>query len=979
MRKSILCLVALCLALPTLVTAQQKKQPIPHSVYDGWKNIRNQTISRDGQWVIYSLTPQEGDARLMMHQPKKNRKKGFERGVRAKISYDDRFVVFKIKPQLDKVKNLRRRKTKKNRLPKDSLGIYDLSKDQLVKVPRVRSFKMPKKAGKWLAYQLEAPKPKKRKKGVKKKGKASPDKTGAKKKVNKKRKKKAKKKRENKKNGAKLVLRNLQTGKQDTFAFVTSYHFSENGDLLTFISTGSSKDKKFPSGVYVYDLKKNQLMPAFQFNKAKFAGLSIDRKGTQVAFMVDTDTTKANKKAQIKYYKLYQWSKVTNKAQIVADQSNPAMPSQWIVNRYGKLLFSKNGKKLYFGTSPKPLVRDTSLLPEEIVKVDVWNWQDGQLQPQQKVRLKADKRRSYQAVIHLDNNNKMVQLATPEIPNFRSAQKGNANVGMLMTNKPYEKYMSWIGFPAYSDVYQVDLKTGNKKKVYTRRRNSPINLSPTGQYITWYSVLDSAWFNYAIKTGKTYNLTKGLPVVFYNETHDSPTEPRPYGMAGWTANDQKLLIYDRFDIWEFDPENRQKPRKITQNGRAQKLRYRYVKTNREEEFINVKKPLLLHTFNEVTRGEGFYALKMNQAPKKLVSSAHSYSARNVRKAAKGDQVIFTKENFQKFPDIHMSDLSFKSDKKLSNANPQQKNYSWGTVEIVSWTSTNGQKLQGLLYKPEGFDAKKKYPMITYFYERVTDRIHRHWVPQPSWSIIIPSVYASNGYVVFMPDIPYFDGYPGHSAEHAILSGVANMVDKGFIDRDRLAIQGQSWGGYQVAHLITRSNMFRAAMAGAPVANMTSAYGGIRWGSGLSRMFQYERSQSRIGGTLWEKPLQYIENSPLFSADRVQTPLLMMHNDKDGAVPWYQGIEYFVALRRLQKPVWMLTYNGEAHNLRKRQNRKDLTIRMMQFFDHYLKGKPAPVWMTRGIPAVEKGINKGYKLSNENSVEQKNRTQLRNKK
>src|SRR5690606_41680366 len=103
---------------------------------------------------------------------------------------------------------------------------------------------------------------------------------------------------------------------------------------------------------------------------------------------------------------------------------------------------------------------------------------------------------------------------------------------------------------------------------------------------------------------------------------------------------------------------------------------------------------------------------------------------------------------------------------------------------------------------------------------------------------------------------------------------------------------------QIAHMITRTNLFAAAIAGAPVANMVSAYGGIRWSTGMSRMFQYEQTQSRIGGSLWRRPLQFIENSPIFWADKVQTPLLMMHNDQDGAVPWYQGIEYYMALRRL---------------------------------------------------------------------------------
>jgi dipeptidyl aminopeptidase/acylaminoacyl peptidase len=189
-------------------------------------------------------------------------------------------------------------------------------------------------------------------------------------------------------------------------------------------------------------------------------------------------------------------------------------------------------------------------------------------------------------------------------------------------------------------------------------------------------------------------------------------------------------------------------------------------------------------------------------------------------------------------------------------------------------------------------------------------------------------------------------------------GVLHILEMGFVDRERIGVQGHSWGGYQIAYMITRTNIFRAAEAGAPVSNMTSAYGGIRWGSGMSRMFQYEKTQSRIGGTLWEYTQRYIENSPLFWADKIQTPVLMMHNDKDGAVPWYQGIEFFVALRRLGKPVWMLNYNGEAHGLRKYINQKDFAVRMQQFFDHYLKEAPAPVWMQEGVPAVKKGKTLG---------------------
>ena len=299
---------------------------------------------------------------------------------------------------------------------------------------------------------------------------------------------------------------------------------------------------------------------------------------------------------------------------------------------------------------------------------------------------------------------------------------------------------------------------------------------------------------------------------------------------------------------------------------------------------------------------------------------------------------------------------------ISTTNPKQQNFNWLTVERVRWTSFAGDTLSGLLYKPENFDASRKYPLMVYFYERNSENIHRHAIPSPSRSIISIPHYCSNEYLVFVPDIVYKTGYPGQGAYDAIVSGVYHLINTNkSVDAKRMALQGQSWGGYQIAYLITQTNLFAAAMAGAPVSNMTSAYGGIRWGTGNSRMFQYEKTQSRIGGTLWEKPMHFIENSPLFMAPKVNTPLLIMANDNDGSVPWYQGIEFFMALYRLNKPVWMLNYNGMDHNLEEKYwaNRMDLTVRMMSFFDHYLKNKPAPEWMVKGIPAVDKGRKLGY--------------------
>ena len=332
------------------------------------------------------------------------------------------------------------------------------------------------------------------------------------------------------------------------------------------------------------------------------------------------------------------------------------------------------------------------------------------------------------------------------------------------------------------------------------------------------------------------------------------------------------------------------------------------------------------------------------------------SLRGVSRPKDADRLFMTFSRFDQFPDVWTSDLAFGGAKKLTDGCPLRREVRWGEAELVQWRSDDGTELKGYLVKPDGFDPQKKYPMMVYFYERSSNRIHSFVSPNVGTS---PNAayYVSNGYLWFVPDIVYRDGYPGESCEKCVVSGVQSLIAKGFVDQDAIGVAGHSWGGYQTAHLITRTDIFAAAESGAPVVNMFSAYGGIRWSSGMSRQFQYEQTQSRIGGTIWERPMQYWENSPLFHLDKANTPVLILHNDKDGAVPWYQGIEFFVAMRRLGKEAYLANYNGEDHGLRKRQNQRDWTRRMAEFFHHHLKGAPAPEWMTRGVPYHERKAEK----------------------
>ena len=947
--KSRLVLLAVFLSAFICVAMGQTagKKPLNHDVYDGWKKISGESISNDGKWVVYSAEPQEGDAHLVIYNTESRRYDTIPRGMNAKMSESSDFVVFSIKPFFAEVKKLKIAKKKEDDLPKDSLGIVSLATMKMTKIPRVKSFKLPEKGSGWVAYQLEkepADTTKKGKKNVEKKDDASdPADEETTKKDDK---------------GTTVVLRNLLTGKEYSFAFGGDYAFSKNGRRFIVATTGN--DSTIKAGVLTLNTAKaladtsRSYVDTLAAGKGKYKGVVCDEEGTQAAFVADRDTSKAKQR----YYSLYYWLDNQKSAEILADTLTPGLPKQWLISENGKLFFSKDGKRLFLGTAPVPMPEDTTMNDEETAKLDVWNWQDPNLQPQQLKNLDTEKKRSYSALVHLKKK-KFVQLATVSMPNVTVGLEGNADVAVGSTDVPYRQLVSWDA--AYHDVYLVDATSGTAKKIAEKTRGNP-TLSPAAQYVSWYAEEDTCWRAYSLKNNKTVNLTAAVPYPIWNELNDVPDDPNPYGMMGWTKDDQDVFIYDRSDVWRIDPEGKKAPVSLTSGfGRKEQMRFRYIRLDPEEKFLNPDATVLLDAFSFINKSSGFYTMKLNanQPPAKILMKSFDYS--NPQKSDGSNKLILTRSNFRECPDLYVTDMTMAKLERISDINPQQKEYLWGSVELISWIAADGKPIEGLLYKPENFDPKKKYPLISYFYERNSDLLHRYIPPAPSASTINISLFVSRGYIVFVPDIRYQVGYPGKGAYDCIVPGILKLIAEGYVDSSKIAIQGQSWGGYQVAYLVAHSHMFAAAGAGAPVSNMTSAYGGIRWESGMSRMFQYEKTQSRIGATLWEKPLLYLENSALFKAPDITTPLLIMANDADGAVPWYQGIELFTALRRLGKPAWMLTYNGEAHNLVQRKNRKDLSVRMLQFFDHYLMGQPAPVWMTKGIPAIEKGKTRGYEL------------------
>jgi dipeptidyl aminopeptidase/acylaminoacyl peptidase len=457
-----------------------------------------------------------------------------------------------------------------------------------------------------------------------------------------------------------------------------------------------------------------------------------------------------------------------------------------------------------------------------------------------------------------------------------------------------------------------------------------------------------------VPSGARINLTGSIPVQFFNEDDDHPDTPPPYGFAGFTRDGSSVLLYDRYDLWQVEVNGSRSINVTDGLGRAEGIQFRAVRLADDpaERGFDPAKPLLLKAERLDTRESGFYRDYLGRAvkPELLVMAARGFGA--PVKAEKSEKVMFNASRFDEFADLHVADTDLKNVQRVSDGQKQLAPYSWGKAELVTFRSLDGTPLKGTLFKPDNFDPSRKYPLIVYIYERLSQGLHNFVAPAPGHSINV-SFYVSNGYLVLMPDIAYRVGYPGSSALQCVLPAIDAVVAQGGVDEANIGIQGHSWGGYQIAYMLGQTKRFKAAEAGAPVANMFSAYNGIRWGPGIPRQFQYERTQSRIGGTPWQYPMRYLENSPIFQADKVTTPLLMLHNDADDAVPWYQGIEYFLALRRLEKEVYFFSYNGEPHGIRRRANQKDYARRMQEFFDHHLKGGPKPDWMLRGIPFLEK--------------------------
>ena len=939
-------IVALLLLTFSLQKSFSQKKQLDHSVYDDWKSLSNVSVDDNGLYAAAIITPQEGDSKLFIQDLKKNKTFEHNRVSNYSLSPDGKYTVALLKAPFADTRQAKIDKKKPEEMPKDSLLIVDNETFAYHVLPNVKSYKTSTELGNYVAYKTTLQKDTtslpKDTTNVASNDTATNN----------------TKKKDKDKDKELLILHNLKTQKQDTLRNATDFVFNKYGNAFATIIAPDKKDSTDTPGVIFIDLN-NYSKKRISNEEAEYKSLRFDEAGEQLVYLATTDTSKVEQKVfDVRYFK-----NGADSAVVLAKTSTVTLPDNWIFNENSSPYFSKNGERIILGSAPKQATKDTTIVDFEVASLDIWNWKDPYIQPQQLNRLSNELKRTYTGVIQLDKGNRFALLANEEMPYSAISAEGNGRYALLYSDIPYRLQSQWTS--TQYDVWVYDLETDALTSVVTSLNGRPL-LSEQGKYTYWFDTEEGDWYIYDNKSAQTVNVTESIGVNFWNEKHDVPSKPGSYGIASWTENDEYLLVNDAFDIWKIDPENKTKAENITQYiGRKDSITFRYLNTDPDKRFVEANETLLLQAFDNKSKESGLfsYSPKQKRNPVKQ-HTLDKFQFTTITKAKDKDVYLFQKSNFNTSPDLYVTTNLWKSNKKLTDINPQMKDYLWGTPELFSWTSFAGVPLNGIIYKPENFDETKKYPLMIYFYDKHSDELYRYMSPAPSASTVNIPFFSSRGYIVFTPDIDYTVGQPGEDAYNAIVSGVEALSKNKWVDKDNMAIQGQSWGGYQVAYLITKTDMFKAAGAGAPVSNMTSAYGGIRWESGNSRQSQYERGQSRLGSTLSDSLQTYIDNSPLFFANKVNTPLLIMHNDNDGAVPWYQGIELFMSLRRLEKPVWMLQYNNEAHNLMERRNRKDLSIRLQQFFDHYLKGDPAPMWMTRGVPATQKGKDWGLDLDTE---------------
>jgi dipeptidyl aminopeptidase/acylaminoacyl peptidase len=918
-------------------------------VYGVWSRITNAAISPDGAWLVHTAQPNEGDATVIVRHldgdslhripagaaPATGRggPGGFGGGGAGAPTFspDSRWVGYYVSPpgRDSARRGARPGSPTPQRGATAGQPARPTRRFELLEVATGRKFAVPNAAsfqfsddGKWLAVRVNRPQ-----------GDTTRD-------------------------GGDLVLRHLASGTTRNVGNVDLYAFDKTGRFLAYTVDAA---ERLGNGTYLLDLGTD-VTQALTTGARDYAQLSWSDSGTNLAVLSGDKAKDRKQKDNV----LYAWTALgTSRAKAVVydPAADSTFPTGMVVSEFTSLGWSGDGSRLFIGV--KEQEDDPADDGEAAANVDVWHWKDTEPQSVQAVRIQQLRRATLPAVLHLATRT-FVQLGDDDMRTVQPTANGRWGIGRL--DAPYRGEVSWGGGRA--DYYRVNIATGERTLIETSLSRT-MGTSPDSRWFLYLK--DGHVFSYHLETGRAVNLDRASGLSFVNAEDDHPYERPTYGVAGWTSDGRSVILNHRYDLWRIPLDGSAGVNLTGGVGDAEEVVFRLVRfdengqprgggggfgfggpARQDDEGVDLSKPQLLQAYGQWTKKSGYWELPPRGKPTPLLWEDQAVG--QIAKATRADRVIFTRQTFSAFPDYWVANAAFRSPRKVTDANPHLADFIWSSGKVlVDYTNSKGQRLQGTLTLPANYEPGKRYPMLVYFYEIVSNTHHRFSLPVYDDRPHI-STYASNGYLVFQPDVVYQIGRPGTSALDCVTSAVRKVIELGYADPGHIGLQGHSWGGYQSSYIVTQTDMFAAVVTGAPPTNLVSFYNELYKQTGTVQHGIMEVGQVRMGrdSTPWTAEEQYEDQSPLHNVERITTPFMILHGTADGAVDWHQGLEYFNAARRNGKEVILLSYPDEPHHLAKRENQKDFQIRMQQYFDHYLKGAPAPKWMTDGVPQVKKG-------------------------
>lgn len=859
--------------------------------YTRWNRIVSTAISPGGAWVSYGYRPNGGDDTLYLKRVVDGKLHTIANGSEPKFSDDSAWAAYVVslpKKEADKLRKAKKPVTK-------AVELLNLASGDKFKVENASSFTFPAGA-KVIAIKRD------------------------------------KADREAKHDGVDLIVRTLATGETQNIGNVADYAFDKSGVRIAY--TIDAPDD-LGNGVGVLDLDRGT-MKSLDASASKYAQLAWSEAGDRLAVLKGT---KPKDKVQ-RQNSLLLFRPTAQGAPKPTELAGYTGPGDMVISELGDVTWSKDSARVFIGLKEQGAEPEKSEDP--VANVDVWHWKDERVQSIQMVRADADRRATYRAAVDTASA-KLTVLADEAMPTVTITDEGSWAIGRM--DKPYRLQVSWGGSPA--DYYRIDTSTGERSLI-AKNIGRTLGASPDSKWFVFQR--DKELWACNLGSGSTFNISKASGVSFINEDDDHPYEKPSYGLVGFSKDGSSVIVNHKFDIWKLPLDGGQ-PKNLTGGaGARDQIVFRYQDLDPDERAIDLSKPTVLSAYGEWTKQAGYYRLEPDGRLDKLVLDDKAFG-RPV-KAKSAERLLYTRETFVEFPDYYVSATDFKSPVKVTDANPQQAEYAWGRKVLIDYRNSKGVRLQGTLTLPANYERGKKYPMLVYFYEKMSNTHNRYSMPvyddRPHMS-----TYASDGYLVLQPDVVYTIGRPGDSAVDCVTSAVRKVIELGYADPKHIGLQGHSWGGYESSFILTQTDIFAAVVTGAPVTNLVSFYGELYKSTGTVQQGIMEMGQVRMGTGYFDNRALYESQSPLHNAQKIKTPFLILQGTADGAVDWHQGLELYNAAKRLGKEVIFLSYPDEPHHLGKEENQKDFQVRMKQFFDHYLKGAPAPSWMTDGVPLAKK--------------------------